>query len=172
VIAPAPAGTSPATSPDSRDLAAAPGGFTHILVAIDGTPRSAPAEDMTIALARAFNARVDVVHVESQATGSDTGRPGNDDANVLEGAVDRIAAAGVAAVGHVVRAADVDTAEAIADTAAQLGADLVIAAPHHRAHLRRWLEPSVSEELADRTRAAVLLVARSAACTGVAWFVA
>ena len=44
----------------------------------------------------------------------------------------------------------------------QVGANLVIAAPHDRAHLQRWLEPSVSEELADRTCTAALLVARSA----------
>ena len=147
------------TNQDARDLAGAPRQLTHILVAIDGTPRSTPAEDMTIALARAFGARVDVVHVESEAGGSDAGSDINNDGTVLEAAVDRIAAGGVASVGHVVHAPDVDTAEAIADVATQIGADLVVAAPHHRAHLQRWLEPSVSEELAERTRAAVLLVA-------------
>lgn len=56
-------------------------------------------------------------------------------------------------------APDVDIADALAETVARLGTDLVIAAPHHRAHLQRWLEPSISEELADRAKAAVLLVA-------------
>ncbi len=150
------------TSHAAGSPVATPRRIAHILVAIDGTPRSAPAEDMTISLARAFDARVDVVHVDSQAAGSDTGNDIEDDSNAaraLTAAVDRIAAAGVTSVGHVVQASDVDTAEAIAEAATHVGADLVIAAPHHRAHLLRWLEPSVSEELADRTRAAVLLVA-------------
>ena len=57
---------------------------------------------------------------------------------------------------------DVDTAEILTDIPTQVGANLVIAAPHDHAHPQRCLEPSVSEELADRTRTAALLVARSA----------
>jgi hypothetical protein len=56
-----------------------------------------------------------------------------------------------------------DVADAIAETATVLGADLVIAAPRHRDRLGRWLEPSITEQLTEqltaRSSAAVLLVA-------------
>ena len=134
--------------------------FRRILLAIDGTPRDQPAEQMAVALARSLDARVDVIHVDSEAAAWDTSSDLDDAASdVLTATVDRLTAAGLRSVGHLVHAPDVDTADAIAEAATRVSADLVIAAPHHRSHLHRWLEPSVSEQLAQRSPAAVLLVA-------------
>jgi predicted MFS family arabinose efflux permease/nucleotide-binding universal stress UspA family protein len=134
------------------------GGFGRILLTIDGAPSSTAAEQAAVTLSRAFGARLDVVHVDPD-TEPNPSRGQSSAGAVLDAAVDRLAAAGVTPVGHLVHAPDVDIADALAETVARLGTDLVIAAPHHRAHLQRWLEPSISEELADRAKAAVLLVA-------------
>jgi nucleotide-binding universal stress UspA family protein len=128
---------------------------------VDGTRQTGAAERATIALARAFGARVDVVHVDPEEADWDTSNDGHQDSTasqILTAAVDRIAAAGVASVGHIVHAPDVDTAEAIADAATDIHADLVVAAPHHGRHLQRLLEPSVTDDLADRGQTALLLV--------------
>jgi nucleotide-binding universal stress UspA family protein len=129
------------------------------LLAVDGSPRDLSAERLAVVLARTLDVVVDVLHVESERAWTESPDDARSPAGISSAAVDRLLAAGVRATGHVMRAAEVDIADAIADTATDLGADLVIAAPHHRDRLGRWLEPSITEELTERSTAAVLLVA-------------
>jgi predicted MFS family arabinose efflux permease/nucleotide-binding universal stress UspA family protein len=130
----------------------------RILLAVDGSSRDTSAEALALVLARTLDATVGVLHVDTEAASDESG-----DRDGVAAAVDRLIEAGVAATGHVVRAPEMDVADAIAETATLLGADLVIAAPHHRDRLGRWLEPSITEQLTeqltDRSSAAVLLVA-------------
>jgi nucleotide-binding universal stress UspA family protein len=140
-------------------VSSTPGSFGRILLTVDGAPHSTAAEQAAVTLSRALGARLDVVHVDPDTEPGPAPGQSPAGAAVLDAAVGRLTAAGVTPVGHLVHAPDVDIPDALAETVARLGADLVIAAPHHRAHLQRWLEPSVSEELADRAKAAVLLVA-------------
>jgi predicted MFS family arabinose efflux permease/nucleotide-binding universal stress UspA family protein len=133
--------------------------FQRILLAVDGSSRDLSAEKLAVVLARTLDVVVDVLHVESERAWTESPDDARSPAGISSAAVDRLLAAGVRATGHVMRAAEVDIADAIADTATDLGADLVIAAPHHRDRLGRWLEPSITEELTERSTAAVLLVA-------------
>jgi nucleotide-binding universal stress UspA family protein len=142
----------------AEPIAAAEVQIQRILLAVDGSPRDSSAVGLARVLAQTLGASVDVLHVDTEGASDHSLDPVG-----LRNAVDQLAAAGVSTVGHVVRAAELDVADAIADTATEVGADLVIAAPHHRDRLGRWLEPSVTEQLTeqlnDRSSAAVLLVA-------------
>jgi MFS family permease len=149
-----------ARRPESRPLAGyVP--FQRILLAVDGSSRDLAAERLAVVLARTLDVAVDVLHVESEGASTEGPRDAGarSAVDISGAAVGRLVAAGARATGHVIRAPEVDIADAIADTATELGADLVIAAPHHRDRLGRWLEPSITEELTERSTAAVLLVA-------------
>jgi len=154
-----PAHEHAAASAPFTERTAGPVRIRRILLAVDGTTRESAAEALALTLARTLDAAVDVLHVDTEAATEDE-KPRR---IALTAAVDRLSDAGVTATSHVVRAPEMDVAEAIADTATELGADLVIAAPHHRDRLGRWLEPSITEQLTeqltDRSSAAVLLVA-------------
>jgi predicted MFS family arabinose efflux permease/nucleotide-binding universal stress UspA family protein len=136
----------------------APVSIQRILLAVDGSSRDTSAEALALALARTLHATVGVLHVDTEAASDES--PEHDG---VAAAVARLTESGVAATGHVVRAPEMDVADAIAETATVLGADLVIAAPRHRDRLGRWLEPSITEQLTEqltaRSSAAVLLVA-------------
>jgi predicted MFS family arabinose efflux permease/nucleotide-binding universal stress UspA family protein len=154
-----PTSVASAPTPSSVPTSAVP--FRRILLALDGSSRDRSSEALAVALARTFDAAVDVLHVDSEADGDDSpdltnGRP---TASVAGPAAQRLEEAGIQARAHVVPAPEADIADAIARTATRLGADLVIAAPHHRDRLGRWLEPSITEQLTERSSAAVLLVA-------------
>lgn len=152
---------APTLTVATTEPAAAATPFRRILLAVDGSARDASAEGLALALARTLDLGVDVLHVESEA---DLATVPEHAATVKRSgfpsaAVERLSAAGVHAEGHVVSAPEADIADAIAEAATEYGADLVIAAPHHRDRLGRWLEPSITEQLAERSSAAVLLVA-------------
>jgi predicted MFS family arabinose efflux permease/nucleotide-binding universal stress UspA family protein len=136
----------------------APVSIQRILLAVDGSSRDTSAEALALALARTLHATVGVLHVDTEAASDES--PEHDG---VAAAVARLTESGVAATGHVVLAPEMDVADAIAETATVLGADLVIAAPRHRDRLGRWLEPSITEQLTEqltaRSSAAVLLVA-------------
>jgi predicted MFS family arabinose efflux permease/nucleotide-binding universal stress UspA family protein len=147
------------STPSSISLPAVP--FRRILLAVDGSSRDRSAEALAVALARTFEAAVDVLHVDSEADWDDNleGGASPSTAGVAGPAARRLGDAGIQAVAHLVPAPEGDIADTIARTATELGADLVIAAPHHRDRLGRWLEPSITEQLTERSSAAVLLVA-------------
>ena len=130
----------------------------RILLAVEGSPQDSSAIALALVLARAFDATVDVLHVGTEAASDQIPDPMG-----VSAAVGRLSDAGISAAGQVVLAPEMDVADAIAETATTLGADLVIAAPHHRDRLGRWLEPSITEQLTEqltgRSSAAVLLVA-------------
>jgi predicted MFS family arabinose efflux permease/nucleotide-binding universal stress UspA family protein len=136
----------------------APVSIQRILLAVDGSSRDTSAEALALALARTLHATVGVLHVDTEAASDESPEHAG-----VAAAVARLTESGVAATGHVVRAPEMDVADAIAETATVLGADLVIAAPRHRDRLGRWLEPSITEQLTEqltaRSSAAVLLVA-------------
>jgi predicted MFS family arabinose efflux permease/nucleotide-binding universal stress UspA family protein len=138
---------APATTSATTASAALP--FHRILLAVDGSPRDRQAEALALSLARTLDVDVHVLHIQSEAAGESR----------VDQAVRRLGESGVHAVAHIVTAPESDVADAIASTASELGADLVIAAPHHRDRLGRWLEPSITEQLTERAAAAVLLVA-------------
>ena len=48
-------------------------------------------------------------------------------------------------------------AAAISETAEEFGADLVVLSPHHRSAIEALFQPRVSDAVAHRTGAAVLL---------------
>jgi predicted MFS family arabinose efflux permease/nucleotide-binding universal stress UspA family protein len=143
----APAPTPPATTNITTTAATLP--FHRILLTVDGSPRDRQAEALALSLARTLDVDIHVLHIQSEAA---------EDSQADE-VVRQLGESGVHAIAHVVTAPESDVADAIASTATQLGADLVIAAPHHRDRLGRWLEPSITEQLTERSSAAVLLVA-------------
>jgi nucleotide-binding universal stress UspA family protein len=152
----------PSTDVVALDPATPGTAFRRILLAVDGSARDASAEGLALSLALTLHGTVDVLHVESEATWDDGPDPRDGRSptpGLTAGVVDRLTASGIRATAHVVRAPEADIADAIARTATELGADLVIAAPHHRDRLGRWLEPSITEQLTERSSAALLLVA-------------
>jgi ACDE family multidrug resistance protein len=136
--------------------------FHRILAAVDSTERSTPVLAATTRLAQIFGAGIHVLHVDPAAAAFDSSGDAEDDAaarTLVETAVARLTAAGIAASGEVIHAVDGDIARTIVRVATSAGADLVILGPHHRRGLAAWLDGSVSDDVLHlRTTIPVLVL--------------
>ncbi|MEU9410782.1 universal stress protein [Streptomyces sp. NPDC048281] len=134
--------------------------FQRILVAVDPGPARRSAVRLTGELAKLTNAEVRVVHVIASAASVAAIVPLEEDAEaqaVLDEALTALREAGVKAGGTLVRGLTTQVATAIADTAEEFAADLIVLSPHHRNTVEALFDPRVSDAVAHRTKTAILL---------------
>ncbi|MER6221178.1 universal stress protein [Streptomyces sp900105755] len=134
--------------------------FQRILVAVDPSPARRSAVRLTGELARLTSAEVRVVHVIASAASVAAIVPLEEDAEakaVLEEALTDLREQGVKAEGTLVRGLTTQVAAAIADTAEEFAADLIVLSPHHRSSVEALFDPRVSDAVAHRTSTAILL---------------
>ncbi|MFI1377107.1 universal stress protein [Streptomyces longwoodensis] len=134
--------------------------FQRILLAVDSGPAGRPVVRLAGDLARLTGARARVVHVAASSATLAAVVPLEDDAEaklVLDEAVTSLRDAGVEADGVVARALTTQIAAAVSAAAEDWNADLIVLSPHHRGALEALISPRVSDAVAHRTRAAVLL---------------
>ncbi|MEV5953909.1 universal stress protein [Streptomyces sp. NPDC051987] len=134
--------------------------FQRILVAVDPSPARRSAVRLAGELAQLTNAEVRVVHVITSAVSMATVVALEDDTEaqaVLDEALADLRDQGVKAEGTLVRGLTTQVADAISETAAEFGADLIVLSPHHRGAVEALFDPRVSDAVAHRTGTAVLL---------------
>ncbi|MGY4980741.1 universal stress protein [Streptomyces sp. 900105755] len=134
--------------------------FQRILVAVDPSPARRSAVRLTGELARLTSAEVRVVHVIASAASVAAIVPLEEDAEakaVLDEALTDLREQGVKAEGTLVRGLTTQVAAAIADTAEEFAADLIVLSPHHRSSVEALFDPRVSDAVAHRTSTAILL---------------
>ncbi len=146
--------------------------YRHILIATDGSELAGKGVEHGLALARQLQAKTTVLTVsEPINTGFDdalgwsavaTSLPdfqnARDDAarKVLDAVTLQAAQAGVSP--HLLHVADRYAAEAIVDTAAEQGCDLIVMASHGRRSLGRLLLGSQTSEVLARCGVPVLVI--------------
>ncbi|MFJ9543674.1 universal stress protein [Streptomyces sp. NPDC101225] len=134
--------------------------FQRILVAVGPSPARHSAVRLAGELARLTGAEVRVVHVVPSSASVAAIVPLEDPAEaqaVLDGALTALRDKGVRAEGTLARGLTTQVAAAVSDTAEEFGADLVVLSPHHRGAIEALFQPRVSDAVAHRTGAAVLL---------------
>ena len=144
--------------------------YRSLFVPLDGSPFSAYALPVAIALARRTGATIHLVHVSDPSAHvplvtAETALPRFDEAAVsdarrrdqarLDAHVTSLIADGIPAVGHVLEGTVV---EALAEGAVQLSADLVIMTTHGRSGVSRLRLGSVASAFLTRAVAPVYLV--------------
>lgn len=142
--------------------------YKHILIATDGSELSTKGVQHGLDLAKAFGARVTIITVTDMwASGAlaaagpatiaeyeQSSREGAED--ILKEAADMATAAGVTfETRHI---ANRYAADAIVETAQNLGADLIVMTSHGRRGLRRMLLGSQTTEVLTTTTLPVLVV--------------
>ncbi|SNX55722.1 nucleotide-binding universal stress UspA family protein [Streptomyces sp. TLI_55] len=144
--------------------------FQRILVAVDPDPARLSAIRLAGDLAKLTNAEVRVLHVLASAASLATVVPLEDDAEgkaVVDEALAILAEKGVRAEGSLARGLTTQVAESITESAEAFGADLIILTPHHRGSVEALFNPRVSDAVAHRTSAAVLLAPEGPAEDGM-----
>ncbi|MFJ3669548.1 universal stress protein [Streptomyces sp. NPDC090106] len=134
--------------------------FQRILIAVDPGPARLSAVRLAGDLARLTGAEVRVLHVIASAVSLAAVVPLEDDAEgkaVLDEALAVLAEKGVKAEGGLTRGLTTEVAESITEAAEAFGADLIVLTPHHRGSVEALFNPRVSDAVAHRTGAAVLL---------------
>lgn len=141
---------------------AAPGQFSRILFAVDGTHRSASAVNAVETIALAAGAEVHVLHVWNLEVRVNKGLwdvETRAEANELvEGIAGRLAAAGVPATFEVTSAAEKKIPDAIADAARQYSAGLIAVGSRGRSDLEGLFLGSVSHRVLQKVSCPVLIV--------------
>lgn len=140
--------------------------FKRILAAVDGTPHSAAVVETVGSLAKATGAGVHVIHIRpSQVIGVGltggavvTVEEAAEGRQVVDEALARLRAAGVAAEGEVDEGVREDLAAILVDRAAELGSDLIAVGPGHYHGIAALLHVSVSNGVAKTAPVSVLLV--------------
>ncbi|GGN21542.1 universal stress protein [Streptomyces fuscichromogenes] len=134
--------------------------FQRILVAVDPGPARHSAVRLAGELAQLTNAEVRVVHVIATAASIAAVVPLEEDTEaraVLDEALTVLRDQGVKAEGTLVRGLTTQVASAIAETAEEFAADLIVLSPHHRGSVEALFDPRVSDAVAHRTNTAILL---------------
>jgi nucleotide-binding universal stress UspA family protein len=146
--------------------------ITHILVPIDGSDTSRRAARYAVQLAQAFASEVTFLHVVSDTVVAELaerepgGGPRAHERLVEQGRayladVARLAAAAAVTHGEIV--GDGDPCAVICETAARLGADLVVMGKIGQHGARRILVGSIARRVVECSDRPVLIVARSEA---------
>lgn len=152
--------------------------YSHILVAVDGSPNSEHALDHAIGLAKGLSATLCIVHVADMGwlpLGPELAididallkarRAAAD--NILAAARECVQAAGLEAEARLLETATPTQhiASVIADEAASWPADLIVLGTHGRKGVERLLLGSVAEGVARLSSIPVLLIPHQASAT-------
>src|SRR5438105_3193175 len=123
----------------------------HILLATDGSQEAEAALNTTIVFAKAAAASVDVVHVWNlqvhHRDGERDVETRGEAESLLNDTVMRLRAAGIPTDGEIMRADTAHVAPAIAQTARQSQADLVVVGSRGLSDWQSMIHHSVSHEL-------------------------
>lgn len=146
--------------------------YRHIIVAIDNSLTARKALDEAITLAKAHNARLDIMHaVDEQlvhvfhADGVTTSKANelkhvlvSNGEELVDHAVDRARDSGVAAHPCLLRGHGEHADDLIAAAIEHSGADLLVIGSHGRRGVRRLLLGSIAENLVRKAGISVLIV--------------
>jgi nucleotide-binding universal stress UspA family protein len=135
--------------------------FDRILIAVDGSPFSAPAVSTTVEVATKFQSEVFVLHVREH----DLGRAGafpletpDDALELVATTVKAFKAAGVTATGDVRTTVAGHAAREIVDTARSKGSDLIIMGSRGLSDIAGLFIGSVTHKVLQLTHIPVLVV--------------
>jgi nucleotide-binding universal stress UspA family protein len=135
--------------------------FEHIVVAVDGSPRSEKTIPVAVDLARRYEASVTVVHVREydryEGSDVDLGPPIPAD-ELVERAVKVFREAGVDASGIIRRVSPGRTAEQIVEAAEQSHAGLIILGTRGMTELKSLFLGGVATKVVHQAACPVLLV--------------
>ena len=140
----------------------------RILIATDFSPTAERAQSLALALGRAFGAQVHLLHVRvlledphlEREEGTELERLLEADEVQRRAALDRVGGDAVEPAIHRHMVRGISAAEAIIESAVDLGCDLVLMGTHGRRGLRKLLVGSVAERVV-RTSSVPVLVVRS-----------
>jgi nucleotide-binding universal stress UspA family protein len=132
--------------------------FDRILLAIDDSPSGEMATAFATALARRVQASVHVLHVNERAIGGRglTVASPEEATELVRGAVQQLAGAGVRAAGTVRAASLRRVPELIVETAAARGADVIVLGSHRHRRLGRLLSGRVRDHATRLTSLPIL----------------
>jgi len=135
--------------------------FDRILVAVDGSPYSAPAVSAAAEIATKFNSQTFVLHVREH----DRGRAGafpletpQDAIDLVSDTVKSLRASGVTATGDVHGAVAGQAPKHIVDTARTLGSDLIIMGSRGLSDIAGLFVGSVTHKVLQLAHIPVLVV--------------
>jgi len=135
--------------------------FDRILVAVDGSPYSAPAVSAAAEIATKFNSQTFVLHVREH----DRGRAGafpletpQEATQLVAEAVVALEHAGIAATGEVHGAVAGNAAREIVDTARSQGADLIVMGSRGLSDIAGLFVGSVTHQVLHLAHVPVLVV--------------
>jgi nucleotide-binding universal stress UspA family protein len=135
--------------------------FEHILVAVDGSPRSEKTVEIAIDLARRYGSGVTVVHVREyeryEGDDVDMGPPVPAD-KLVQDVLDAFQEQGVDARGEIRRVSSGDTPEQIVDVAKQSQADLIVMGSRGMTEWKSLLLGGVANKVVHHATCPVLLV--------------
>jgi len=145
--------------------------YQRVIVAVDGSPAAHAGLRAAISLAQEQQARLKIVAVADEASGSFGGaelgwieKEGlnallkGDAERLLDEAAALAAAVGLAPESELVEAPDGQIARHITETASAWQADLIVVGTHGRHGLMRWLTGSTTEALLRELRLPLLVV--------------
>ncbi len=142
--------------------------FKHILIPVDGSPMAQKAAEMAVGLAKAFGSDVTLIYVIDPfpftGLGSDFGYGQAEylsaaaaEADVATHAAQQVLrAAGVRAETSVINAHS--TWRGILDTAAKVGADLIVMGSHGRHGLEKLVLGSVTQRVLSHAHMSIFVV--------------
>lgn len=128
--------------------------IARVLLATDGSERSTAGLPFLARVAACLGAHVDVVHVAGRAGD----RPVPHESRLVDEAVAGLLERSVSADGHLRSRCGRSTAQVIAGTAGQLGADLVVLAPRGSSSVEAATRGSVTHDLLNVIDTPVLLL--------------
>jgi nucleotide-binding universal stress UspA family protein len=137
-------------------------GFRRILLATDGSDQAATAVGVTSWLAKASSAQVRVIHVWNMDVRRRDGtwdiEMRNEAERLIDEAVERMHAAGVAAQGEIRRSDSKHVALAVATAAREFHADLVVVGSRGLSDWKSMFQGSISHELLSAVDSPLLIV--------------
>jgi nucleotide-binding universal stress UspA family protein len=146
-----------------------PKGFKRILLATDGSVESAAAVDVTLALAKASSAEVLVVHVWNLEVHHRHGywdvEVRSEAEQLVDATADRFRTEGIRVAREIRRADHGHVASAVAQSARDFCADLVVVGSRGLSDLHAMIESSVSRQVLCEVDCPVLIVRRKGAGT-------
>jgi nucleotide-binding universal stress UspA family protein len=142
----------------------------QILVPLDGSALAESVLPAAAALAKAFGARVKLLHIiEEGAPDTVHGQPhlteGDQAQTYLDGVARRPVFEGLAVEVHAHRSKEGDVAESVVDHAQEFGADLVVLSTHGKGGLRGFLFGRIALRALQRGTTPVLLMNPTSAAT-------
>ncbi len=135
--------------------------FDRILVAVDGSPYSAPAVSTTVEIATKFHSQVFVLHVRERELGRAGAFPLETPQEAVElvtEIVKTLKAAGITATGDLHATVAGHAAKEIVDTAKAQGADLIVMGSRGLSDIVGLFLGSVTHKVLQLTHVPVLVV--------------